>query len=194
MCAQRIWWHFLSFFGGPSWDRPAHLGKWNAPDTHTRGNTWTHLGGETRKRNPLKIENDHSVTIITSKPPPLQPNRWFERAHTWYWPNHQHPVCMCRERESLVPTHFSSYPTFSCLKKSSGVGHCGGHPAEVIQHITHSCLSFSLLCCVMRLGVYMIFRSTSFLSLSPLSLYGQFHRKREGEKRGKGKEILCVEI
>jgi hypothetical protein len=25
-----------------------------------------------------------------------------------------------------------------------------------------------------------------------LSLYGQFQRKREGEKRGKGKEILCV--
>jgi hypothetical protein len=64
----------------------------------------------------------------------------------------------------------------------------------VIQHITHSCLSFSLLCCVMRLGGVHDLPVNVFFSLSPLSLYGQFQRKREGEKRGKGKEILCVEI
>lgn len=36
----------------------------------------------------------------------------------------------------------------------------------------------------------MIFRSTSFF-FSPLSLYGQFHRKREKEKERKGKRD-CV--
>lgn len=190
MCAQRIWWHFLSFFGGPSWDRPAHLGKWNAPDTHTRGNTWTHLGGETRKRNPLKIENDHSVTIITSKPPPLQPNRWFERAHTWYWPNHQHPVCVGRERESCADS-FLKLPHIFLFKKilrcwplwrpSSG---------SDSTHNPQLPLFFSPVLCNAVGGVHDL--PVNVFSLSLLCLYMVSSSEREKEKREEREKRFCV--